>query len=76
MATRLNRWGHSLGLRLPAYVVERAGLRAGDEIFVRILDSGDIVIRPVNEREVHSGYATDESPSTIKNKAPAAEEKW
>lgn len=76
MASKLCKWGHSLGLRVPQHIVERASLRAGDYLYIRLMDSGDIVIRAVNEREVHAGYVTDESPSTIKNKGPAAEEKW
>lgn len=47
MPTKLNRWGNSLGLRLPQYVVERAGLAAGDHLYVRLLDSGEIMIRAV-----------------------------
>lgn len=47
MATKLNRWGNSLGLRLPQYVVERAGLVAGDHLYIRLLDSGEIMIRSV-----------------------------
>ncbi|GAB7543551.1 hypothetical protein CS8_032230 [Cupriavidus sp. 8B] len=39
--------GKSLGLRLPQYVVERAGLAAGDNLDVRLLDSGEILIRAV-----------------------------
>ncbi|MBI5791138.1 MAG: hypothetical protein HZA63_06675 [Rhodocyclales bacterium] len=61
---------------MPQHIAERASLHAGDYMYVRLLDSGDIVIRPVNEREVHSGYATDGAQSQITNKAPAAEEKW
>lgn len=76
MASKLCKWGHSLGLRVPQHIVERASLRAGDYLYIRLMDSGDIVIRAVNEREVHAGYATDESPATIKNKAPTAEGKW
>lgn len=76
MASKLCKWGNSLGLRVPRIIVEQASLQAGDYLYIRLMDSGDIVIRAVKEREVHGGYATDESPSTIKNKAPTAEEKW
>lgn len=76
MAIRLCKWGHSLGFRVPKHIAERASLRAGDYLYIRLMDSGDIVIRPVNEREVHPGYATDESPATITNKGPSTEEKW
>lgn len=46
MTIRLSRWGNSTGLRLPAALMEAAGLKAGDYVFVRLLDSGDIRVRP------------------------------
>lgn len=39
MTIRLSRWGNSTGLRLPAALMEAAGLKAGDYVFVRLLDS-------------------------------------
>lgn len=44
---RLTRWGHSIGLRLPCEVAQMAGLKPGDYVHVRLLDSGDIRVRPV-----------------------------
>lgn len=58
MATKLNRWGSSLGLRLPQYVVERAGLAAGDYLYIRLLDSGELMIRAVK-----AGYGPAEYQS-------------
>ena len=46
MTIRLSRWGNSTGLRLPSAIMEAAGLKAGDYVFVRLLDSGDIRVRP------------------------------
>ena len=46
MTIRLSRWGNSTGLRLPAAIMEAAGLKVGDHVFVRLLDSGDIRVRP------------------------------
>jgi antitoxin component of MazEF toxin-antitoxin module len=50
MTTRLSRWGHSTGLRVPRHVLECAGLRAGDEVYVRALENGDVLIRAVKPR--------------------------
>lgn len=50
MPTRLSRWGHSTGLRVPRHVLECAGLRAGDEVYVRALETGDVLIRAVKPR--------------------------
>lgn len=38
---RLTRWGNSVGgLRLPKAIIQAAGLRGGDEVICRLLDSG------------------------------------
>lgn len=47
MPTRLCRWGHSLGLRIPSAIAQVAGLRAGSYLEVRLLDSGEIRLRPI-----------------------------
>lgn len=48
----LSRWGNSLGLRLPKYVTERAALQAGDQVHVRLLDSGEILVRVARARAI------------------------
>ena len=52
MTIRLSRWGNSTGLRLPAAIMEAAGLKVGDYVFLRLLDSGDIRVRPTKVRQV------------------------
>lgn len=47
MTVRLCRWGNSIGLRLPAALLQAAGLAAGHYVSVRLLDNGDIRVRPV-----------------------------
>ncbi|MES2010548.1 MAG: AbrB/MazE/SpoVT family DNA-binding domain-containing protein [Pseudomonadota bacterium] len=56
MPTKLNRWGNSLGLRLPQHVVEAAGLAAGDYLYVRLLDSCEIMIRAAKAGSVPAEY--------------------
>ncbi len=58
MPSKLSKWGNSLGVRLPSYIAERAGLRNGDYLYIKLMDSGDIVIHPVKQTDVHPGYAT------------------
>ena len=58
MPSKLSKWGNSLGVRLPSYVAERAGLRNGDYLYITLMDSGDIVIRPVKQADIHPGYGT------------------
>lgn len=47
MTVRLCRWGNSTGLRIPKVVLEAAGLKPGRAVALRLLDNGDIRLRPV-----------------------------
>ncbi|MBB1076376.1 AbrB/MazE/SpoVT family DNA-binding domain-containing protein [Rhodoferax sp. 4810] len=47
---KLTRWGNSVGIRIPAQVLGAAGLKPGDHVHVRLMDSGDIRVRPVKGR--------------------------
>lgn len=66
MPSKLCKWGNSLGLRVPQHIAERASLRAGDYMFIRLMDSGDIVIRPVSARDIPAGYIPDDAPLKTK----------
>lgn len=48
---RITRWGNSAGVRLSAYLLREAGLSPGDYVAVRLLDSGDIRLRPFRNRK-------------------------
>lgn len=72
MTIRLSRWGNSTGLRLPAAVMEAAGLKVGDHVFVRLMDSGDIRVRPVRDRQ----YANTEVAKTEAMATPPKLEQW
>ncbi len=47
MAVKLLQWGNSTGLRIPLPLLQAAGLKPGSLVTVRLLDSGDIQVRPV-----------------------------
>lgn len=49
MSIRLCRWGNSTGLRVPVAVLEAAGLSPGRYVSLRVLDNGDIRLRPVGQ---------------------------
>ena len=68
---KLTRWGNSTGLRLPAAIMEAAGLKAGDYVFVRLLDSGDIRVRPTKLRMPAGVDGGDAAPSK-----PPADDPW
>ncbi len=64
METMITRWGHSAGIRLPAVLMKTMGLSTGDTVALRLLDSGDIRIRPLNRRKVIPAEAMPHKPST------------
>lgn len=49
---RLARWGNSTGVRLPASLMHAAGLRRGDHVAVRLLDTGEIRVRPLDSKKL------------------------
>ena len=58
---RLTRWGNSTGLRLGANLMAAAGLKPGDYVYVRLLDSGDIRVRPCKGAQAINADALKEA---------------
>lgn len=75
MPTKLCKWGNSAGLRLGRQIVESAALRIGDMVFIRLLDSGDILIRAERPRESPAGYVSGDSLPMVESTV-TVEEKW
>ena len=48
--TRIGKWGHSGAIRISANVLECARLGIGDEVLVRNLDDGSLLVVPIRER--------------------------
>mgnify|MGYP002662852464 FL=1 len=46
MSVKVCKHGNSLSIRLGAHIAHLANLKAGDYVNVRLLDSGDIQVRP------------------------------
>ena len=46
MQTKIQKWGNSLGLRIPKSFAEEAGVEAGSEVDLSVED-GDLVARPL-----------------------------
>ena len=46
MVTKIQKWGNSLGLRIPKSFAEEAGVEEGSAVDISI-DSGRLVIRPL-----------------------------
>ena len=56
MPTKLARWGNSLALRINRNICEGANLQADDQMYIRLLDSGDILVRAAKPRAIPDGY--------------------
>ena len=50
MQTRIQKWGNSLGLRIPKSFAEETGVQAGSEVDLSV-DNGDLIIRPIRKRK-------------------------
>jgi antitoxin MazE len=50
MQTRIQKWGNSLGLRIPRSFAADARVTAGSTVDISMRD-GDLVIRPVDRRK-------------------------
>ncbi len=45
MLTKVQKWGNSLGLRIPKSFAEQAGVEAGSEVDLSVED-GELIVRP------------------------------
>ena len=50
MNTRIQKWGNSLGLRIPKSFAEEAGVEAGSEVELSVKD-GQLVVTPTRRRK-------------------------
>ena len=46
MVTKIQKWGNSLGLRIPKSFADDAGIEAGSAVDITLVD-GELVIRPI-----------------------------
>lgn len=49
MAVTLQKWGHSVGVRLPKPMLDQLGLGAGAQVDV-LVEGNHLVIRPARQR--------------------------
>lgn len=69
---KIASWGNSLAIRIPKYVAEAAGWKAGARVTVRNLDNGGVLVKPLDDI-----IAVTEEQSLVKAKErPPADEKW
>lgn len=72
---RLTRWGNSAGIRISAAVMESAGLKVGDYVDVRLLDSGLIRISPCKGVQSADPDTATPTKQAVKVK-PSKPEQW
>lgn len=49
MRTRVQKWGNSLGLRIPKALAEQASVAEGTSVYLSV-EKGEIVVRPAPPR--------------------------
>ena len=69
MQTRVQKWGNSLGLRIPRGLAEQIGLGAGTEVSLSAKD-GELVVKPalaarLNLDDLLAGVTTDNLHSPV-----------
>ena len=69
---RISRWGNSFGVRLSKDLMNQTGLKEGDELYPRLLNSGEVRLRPSVLRPANSTGPEDQ-PLVRKTKV---EDKW
>lgn len=75
MELRVTRWGSSAGIRVPAFIMKSLDLRPGDFVSMRLLDSGDLRVRPIKKNQVIP--ADPDNPTGIAmDQPPQVEEVW
>ena len=74
--TRLNRRGHTVGQRLPKSVQEAAGLTAHSAISIRLLDSGEIRLRPIGKVVPAESNDTDAATARTAAEKESEWEQW
>ena len=80
MLTRIQKWGNSLGLRIPRAFAADVEVEAGSFVDIRV-ENGELIIRPVRRREyVLSELLEGVNPSNLHEEIstgdPAGRESW
>lgn len=75
----VGKWGHSLGVRIPASIAKQAHLKEGTSITVTVVENS-IVIRPKKTKytldELLEGMTIDNVHSEIDMGLPVGNEVW
>jgi antitoxin MazE len=80
MIKKVQKWGNSLGVRLPRAVTKEARIEAGSEVDVQLV-KGEIVLRPVRRKKYNladmlAQIDPDNLPEKIDWGPPVGKEVW
>jgi antitoxin MazE len=78
--TKIQKWGNSLGLRIPKSFAEEAGVEAGSDVDLSIEDGG-LVVRPARRpkyrlQDLLRGVSPKNIHREIDTGAPVGREVW
>ena len=78
MTVRVQKWGNSLGVRIPKSVADQSSIRAGSELEVRS-DDGRVVLSPVRVptlKQLLAQVKPGNRPQLIDWGKPVGKEVW
>lgn len=80
MQTKIQKWGNSLGLRIPKSFAEQAGVEAGSEVDLSVED-GDLVVRPRRSpryelKDLLQGVTAKNVHNEVETGEPVGREAW
>ena len=80
MLTKIQKWGNSLGLRIPKAFAAEAEVQAGSTVDICV-ENGDLVVRPVHRRqyvlsELLKGVNSSNLHEEIGTGDPVGREAW
>lgn len=80
MITKIQKWGNSLGLRIPKSFAEEAEVTSGSEVDLSVVD-GVLIVRPVRRRtyslqDLMRGVTRENLHEEVDVGGPAGREAW
>jgi len=80
MNTKIQKWGNSLGLRIPKSFAEEAGVKEGSEVHLTV-EGGKLLVTPLRQRkydlsELLRKVTADNLHKPIDSGGPVGREAW
>lgn len=80
MQTKIQKWGNSLGLRIPKSFAEEVGVEAGSSVDLSVRD-GDLVVSAARRRayrlsDLLEGITADNLHDEVETGGPIGRELW